>query len=309
MIINTNKLTDIKKITFDLTDGRPFIYYLFQINEDTPRYSRINGKFVEDKNGTFIMDNGPNFFKQESRTLVYVGQTTASVARIYEHYWAGTRGKSKSKLYAVKKFNYFRLSKSLKMFQFDSIRQHYEKIIVRKYLPFYNQASRFNNNQVKLIINSNGKINPRELMKPYVINSRDIYKAFKAWESEDAEYLKNELERPLSEMFKMTKLKHPTRNLKQELTYYDNRGSKLKFGRFIETIIVPFHKKQRKAIVEARQKLKTWIKIFDPARYKLDAEKARVRNKDNYEANKEFISKRQNEYRRLLRKINQPKLI
>lgn len=309
MIINTNKLTDIKKITFDLTDGRPFIYYLFQINEDTPRYSRINGKFVEDKNGTFIMDNGPNFFKQESRTLVYVGQTTASVARIYEHYWTGTKGKSKSKLYAVKKFNYFRLSKSLKMFQFDSIRQHYEKIIVRKYLPFYNQASRFNNNQVKLIINSNGKINPRELMKPYVINSRDIYKAFKAWESEDAEYLKNELERPLSEMFKMTKLKHPTRNLKQELTYYDNKGSKLKFGRFIETIIVPFHKKQRQAYLEQRRKIKFFIKTFDKTRYKDRLLKQRILVTNHYKKNKEFLKERERMYKKLKRKNNQPQLI
>ena len=309
MIINTNKLTDIKKITFDLTDGRPFIYYLFQINEDTPRYSRINGKFVEDKNGTFIMDNGPNFFKQESRTLVYVGQTTASVARIYEHYWTGTKGKSKSKLYAVKKFNYFRLSKSLKMFQFDSIRQHYEKIIVRKYLPFYNQASRFNSNQVKLIINSNGKINPRELMKPYVINSRDIYKAFKAWESEDAEYLKNELERPLSEMFKMTKLKHPTRNLKQELTYYDNKGSKLKFGRFIETIIVPFHKKQRQAYLEQRRKIKFFIKTFDKTRYKDRLLKQRILVTNHYKKNKEFLKERERMYKKLKRKNNQPQLI
>lgn len=309
MIINTNKLTSIKKITFDLTDGRPFIYYLFQINEDTPRYSRINGKFVEDKNGTFIMDNGPNFFKQESRTLVYVGQTTASVARIYEHYWTGTKGKSKSKLYAVKKFNYFRLSKSLKMFQFDSIRQHYEKIIVRKYLPFYNQASRFNSNQVKLIINSNGKINPRELMKPYVINSRDIYKAFKAWESEDAEYLKNELERPLSEMFKMTKLKHPTRNLKQELTYYDNKGSKLKFGRFIETIIVPFHKKQRQAYLEQRRKIKFFIKTFDKTRYKDRLLKQRVLVNNHYKKNREFLKERERMYKKLKRKNNQPQLI
>ena len=309
MIINTNKLTDIKKITFDLTDGRPFIYYLFQINEDTPRYSRINGQYVEDKNGIFIMDNGPNFFKQESRTLVYVGQTTNSIARIYEHYWTGTKGKSKSKLYAVKKFNYFRLSKSLKMFQFDSIRQHYEKIIVRKYLPFYNQASRFNENQVKLIINSNGKINPRELMKPYVINSRDIYKAFKAWESKDVEYLKNEIERPLSEMFKITKLKHPTKNLKQELTYNDNKGLKLKFGRFIETVIVPFHKKQRKAYLEQRKKIKFFIKTFDKARYKDRLLKQRISVSNHYQRNKEFLKERERMYKKIKRRNNQPELL
>jgi hypothetical protein len=91
MIINLNKLTNIKKITFDLTDGRPFLYFLFQIDDDTPRYSRVNGRFVEDKNGSFIMDQGPNFTKQGSRTLVYIGQTKSFIARIFEHYWTGTK--------------------------------------------------------------------------------------------------------------------------------------------------------------------------------------------------------------------------
>ena len=309
MIINLNKLTDIKKITFDLTDGRPYLYFLFQIDEDTVRYSRVNGKYVEDKNGTFVMDNGPNFFKQESRTLVYIGQTKNSIARIYEHYWTGTKGKSKSKLYAIKKFNYFRRSKSLKMFEFDTIRQHYEKIIVRKYLPFYNQASRFTSNQVKLIVNSNGRIKPKELMKPYVINFKDIYKAFKAWEAEDLSYFKNELHRPLSKMFELTKLRHPNRNLKQELTYYNNKGVKYKFGRFIEEIIIPFHKKQREAYLEFKKRMKFFIKTFDKVRHKDTAVKHRLRTSYHYQKNKEFLKDRERKYKKLKRIINQQELI
>ena len=119
MIININKLMNIRKMKFDLTDGRPFLYFLFQIDETTPRYSRVNKRFVEDKNGSFVMDTGPNFTEQGSRTLVYIGQTTNLVPRICEHFWTGTKGKSKSKTYAVKKFNYVRQSKSFKMFNFD----------------------------------------------------------------------------------------------------------------------------------------------------------------------------------------------
>jgi hypothetical protein len=308
MIININKLVNIKKITFDLTDGRPFIYFLFQIDEDTPRYSRVNGQYIEDKNGSFIMDHGPNFIKQESRTLVYIGQTTNLIPRICEHFWTGTKGKSKSKTYAVKKFNYIRQSKSFKMFDFDTIRQHYEKILVRKYLPFYNQASRFTKNQIKLILNSNNRIKPQELMKSYVLNSRDIYKAFKAWEIEDMHYLKNDLERPTSKMFILTGLHHPTKNLKRDLTYYNNKGEKYKFGRFIEEIILPFHKKQRKAYLKYKRQMKLFIKMFDKIRHKDNVIKHRLRTSDHYQKNKEFLKDRERRYKKL-KKINQQELL
>jgi hypothetical protein len=308
MIININKLVDIKKITFDLTDGRPFIYFLFQIDEDTPRYSRVNGQYIEDKNGSFIMDHGPNFIKQESRTLVYIGQTKNLIPRICEHFWTGTKGKSKSKKYAVKKFNYIRQSKSFKMFDFDTIRQHYEKILVRKYLPFYNQASRFTKNQIKLILNSNNRIKPQELMKSYVLNSRDIYKAFKAWEIEDMHYLKNDLERPTSKMFILTGLHHPTKNLKRDLTYYNNKGEKYKFGRFIEEIILPFHKKQRKAYLKYKRQMKLFIKMFDKVRHKDNVIKHRLRTSDHYQKNKEFLKDRERRYKKL-KKINQQELL
>ena len=308
MIININKLVDIKKITFDLTDGRPFIYFLFQIDEYTPRYSRVNGQYIEDKNGSFIMDHGPNFIKQESRTLVYIGQTKNLIPRICEHFWTGTKGKSKSKTYAVKKFNYIRQSKSFKMFDFDTIRQHYEKILVRKYLPFYNQASRFTKNQIKLILNSNNRIKPQELMKSYVLNSRDIYKAFKAWEIEDMHYLKNDLERPTSKMFILTGLHHPTKNLKRDLTYYNNKGEKYKFGRFIEEIILPFHKKQRKAYLKYKRQMKLFIKMFDKIRHKDNVIKHRLRTSDHYQKNKEFLKDRERKYKKLKR-INQQELV
>lgn len=309
MIINLNKLIDIRKITFDLTDGRPYLYFLFQINEDTVRYSRVNGKYVEDKNGTFVMDNGPNFFKQESRTLVYIGQTTNLIPRICEHFWTGTKGKSKSKTYSVKKFNYIRQSKPFKMFEFDTIRQHYEKILVRKYLPFYNQAARFTKNQIKLIINSGNRIKPQELMKPYALKAKDIYKAFKAWEVEDMHFLTNDLERPKSKMFILTGLYHPNKNLKKDLTYYNNKGVKYKFGRFIEELIIPFHKKQREAYLEFKRRMKFFIKTFDKVRHKDNVTKHRLRTSYHYQKNKEFLKDRERKYKKLKRIINQQELL
>jgi hypothetical protein len=239
---------------------------------------------------------------------VYIGQTTNLVPRICEHFWTGTKGKSKSKTYAVKKFNYVRQSKSFKMFDFDTIRQHYEKILVRKYLPFYNQASRFTTQQIKLVINSNNRIKPQELMKPYDLNSRDIYKAFKAWEIEDMHYLRNDLERPTSKMFMLTGLHHPSKNLKRNLTYYNNKGEKYKFGRFIEEIILPFHKKQREAYLKFKRQMRFFIKMFDKIRHKNNVIKHRLRTSDHYQKNKEFLKDRERKYKKLKR-INQQELL
>ena len=308
MIININKLMNIRKMKFDLTDGRPFLYFLFQIDKTTKRYSRVNGQYIEDRKGSFVMDTGPNFSKQEPRVLVYIGQTTNLIPRICEHFWTGTKGKSKSKTYAVKKFNYVRQSKSFKMFDFDTIRQHYEKILVRKYLPFYNQASRFTTQQIKLVINSNNRIKPQELMKPYDLNSRDIYKAFKAWEIEDMHYLRNDLEKPTSKMFMLTGLHHPSKNLKRDLTYYNNKGEKYKFGRFIEEIILPFHKKQREAYLKFKRQMRFFIKMFDKIRHKDNVIKHRLRTSDHYQKNKEFLKDRERKYKKLKR-INQQELL
>ena len=299
---------NIRKMKFDLTDGRPFLYFLFQIDKTTKRYSRVNGQYIEDKKGSFVMDTGPNFAEQGSRVLVYIGQTTNLIPRICEHFWTGTKGKSKSKTYAVKKFNYVRQSKSFKMFDFDTIRQHYEKILVRKYLPFYNQASRFTTQQIKLVINSNNRIKPQELMKPYDLNSRDIYKAFKAWEIEDIHYLRNDLEKPTSKMFMLTGLHHPSKNLKKDLTYYNNKGEKYKFGRFIEEIILPFHKKQREAYLKFKRQMRFFIKMFDKIRHKNNVIKHRLRTSDHYQKNKEFLKDRERKYKKLKR-INQRELL
>jgi hypothetical protein len=309
MIINLNKLMNIKEMKFDLTDGRPFIYFLFQIDETTPRYSRVNKRFVEDKNGSFIMDHGTNFFNQGPRTLVYIGQTKNSIARIYEHYWTGTKGKSKAKKNAIKKFNYVRFSKPLKMFEFDTIRQHYERIIVRKYLPFYNQSSRFTDNQTKLIINSSGKIKPKELMKPYNLNVKDIFEAFKAWDIEDPNYLSDNFDRPTNKMHELTGIRYSNKNTRNGVSYFDCHNKKFKFGRFVEDVMVPYHIKQRQAFLDFKNKLRFFIKMFDKTRYKEAKIKINILNKNRYAKNREFITDRQRKYRKAKRKINQQELM
>ena len=98
IIINLNKFQKIDNLNFDLTDERPIIYFLIQVNEDTPRYKRINGQYIEDKNGNFVIDEGYDPFELRKRVLIYIGETINSLARIHEHYYAGKKGKSRSKI-------------------------------------------------------------------------------------------------------------------------------------------------------------------------------------------------------------------
>jgi hypothetical protein len=110
-------------------------------------------------------------------------------------------------------------------------------------------------------------------------------------------------------MFELTKLRHPNKNLKQELTYYNNRGVKYKFGRFIEEIIIPFHKKQRKAYLEFKKRMKFFIKTFDKVRHKDNVTKHRLRTSHHYQKNKEFLKDRERKYKKLKRIINQQELL
>jgi hypothetical protein len=88
MIINTNKLVDITKATVDITDGRPYIYFLFNITDKTPRYKRENNEYVIDSKGKFVIDEGFDLFKKRTRVLKYIGQTLGrSIGRILIHYY------------------------------------------------------------------------------------------------------------------------------------------------------------------------------------------------------------------------------
>jgi hypothetical protein len=88
MIVNTSKLVDITKATIDITDGRPYIYFLFNITDKTPRYRRENDEYVIDSKGKFVIDEGFDLFKKRTRVLKYIGQTMGrSIGRIIHHYY------------------------------------------------------------------------------------------------------------------------------------------------------------------------------------------------------------------------------
>ena len=143
MIINLNKFQKITNLNFDLTDERPIIYFLIKVNDDTPRYKRVNGQYVEDRDGNFVIDEGYDPFELRKRILIYIGETINSLARIHEHYYAGKKGKSKRLSKGIgNKFNYIRIMRGFKRFSYDSVRLHEETKLVRKYLPEENQSSR-----------------------------------------------------------------------------------------------------------------------------------------------------------------------
>ena len=40
IVLNLNRFQKITNLNFDLTDERSIIYFLIQVNEDTPRYKK-----------------------------------------------------------------------------------------------------------------------------------------------------------------------------------------------------------------------------------------------------------------------------
>ena len=82
IVLNLNRFQKITNLNFDLTDERSIIYFLIQVNEDTPRYKRINGQYIEDKNGNFVIDEGYDPFELRKRVLIYIGETINSLVSL-----------------------------------------------------------------------------------------------------------------------------------------------------------------------------------------------------------------------------------
>jgi hypothetical protein len=146
-------------------------------------------------------------------------------------------------------------------------------------------------------------------MKPYNINVRDIFEAFEAWEIEDPNYLKDKFDKPTGKMVELTGIQYPDKNIKNGLSYINCHKKKFKFGRFVEDVMIPYHKKQRQSFREFKNQLRFFIKMFDKKRHKEIKIKAKVINKSTYDKNRDFITDRQRKYRKAKRKINQPELI
>ena len=301
IILNLNRFQKITNLNFDLTDEKSIIYFLIQVNNDTPRYKRINGQYIEDKNGNFVIDEGYDPFELRKRVLIYIGETINSLARIHEHYYAGKKGKSRNKSKGIgKKFNYIRIIKGFKRFNYDSVRMHEETKLVRKYLPQENQSSRITEKSQLIILNSNGKVTPHDLSYPYNIHGRDYYKAFRAWEAEDLSIIEDDLI-SAERKNKVGIASHRTHN---NSFYSKKNGVKIPFHQWFKSVVICRHKKQLEAMMAWRRNLIIWTKLYAPEFYSEKLVKDR-----NYDrnVNPERKLKYDRAYRKMMRNNKQMK--
>lgn len=307
MIINLNKFQSIKNMTVDFSNNKPGIYFLLNIDENTPRYKRVKNTYVQDSKGNYVIDHGMDITERVTRVLVYIGESIYPIRRLTAHYFEENIDlkKAKEKRGIGPVFTHVRIVDKFKNFQYDSIRLHYERILVRKYLPYLNQASQLTQNQKLIILNSAGKVSPYDLIKPYLLHSRDIYKAFKAWEIEDMNYLEEDFV-PFRIRNK-TGLVHP--NTRDSRLYRDKRGDKLKFGRWLGDSVLRYHKKQVEAMKVYGINYKLFIKLYDQERYKEILERDKISSARTYIKHKEYKLKVSKIYRELRKQTNQPKLI
>jgi hypothetical protein len=304
MIINLNKFQKTNKLTIDLTDKESCIYFLLYVDEKTPRYKRVNGQFYPDPKGNYVIDHGIDIFNNIPRVLKYIGETIYFSRRISEHYKPQNRTRSGSGIGPI--FNYVRYISGFKRFKYDTVRIHTETTLVRKYLPEINQAAQLTEQQKLIILNSKGKVSPWDLIKPYKLHARDIYRASEAWKNEDQEYFKKEFVE-----FKIKNhvgLVHP--NKRNPISYYNKNGKKYSFSYFVWNVVCSYHIKQVEAANDFYKRKRAYIKEYDTDGYEKIILRDRKYNTINYAKNKEFILK-SDKLRTILKKKNkqQPILI
>ena len=304
MIINLNKFQSVKNFTFDFTKNKPSIYLLLNVDEKTPRYKRLKNSYIQDSKGNYVIDHGMDITERVTRVLMYIGESICPIKRLTEHYFEESPG-TKDKKGIGPVFTHVRIMNKFKSFNYDSIRLHYERLLVRKYLPHLNQASQLTENQKLIILNSAGKISPYDLIKPYLLHSRDIYKAFKAWEVQDMDYIEKEF--VSYDLKNKTGLISP--NARDPRVYTDKRGKKLIFSSWVSDSLLRHHKKQVAAIKVYGQNYKYYIKLYDPDRYEEILKRDKIASAKSYIKNKEFKLKSAKIYRQLKKQINQPELI
>jgi hypothetical protein len=307
MIINLNKFQSVKNFTVDFTKNKPGIYFLLNINEKTPRYKRIKNNYIQDPKGSYVIDHGMDITERVTRVLTYVGESIYPLRRLASHYFEENTGlrKGKDKRGIGPVFTHIRIIDKFKSFEYDSIRLHYERILVRKYLPHLNLASQLTENQKLIILNSAGKVSPYDLIKPYLLNSRDIYKAFKAWEIEDMNYIDKEFVTFCAR--NKTGLVHP--NTRDSRLYKDRRGKKLIFSSWVSDSLLRFHKKQVEAVKIYGMNYKLYIKMYDQERYKEILRRDKISSAETYIKNREYKLKVAKIYKQLKKQVNQPELI
>lgn len=305
MIININKLTSVKNIPMDLTNTSPIVYLLFYIDENTPRYKRINGQYIPDPNGSYLIDHGIDILNRVPRVLKYIGQAlNGGYRRLTDHYVSdldkldlAKKGKDKAGIGPI--FTHLRIIKNYKILNYDSIRIHLETLLVRKYLPEKNLLAQLTENQIIIILNSQGKITPYDFVYPYKINFKDIYEAYQAWLIEDMDYIKNNF------------VAHVTKNKaglnRKNAQGYRKRGVKIAFSTWLQKSVVRYHKKQKEAYTEFVKLQHIYIKTYDPDRYYKTVERIKyLRKGEKYKIRERQYRKM---YRLNKRQNNQPELI
>jgi len=289
MIINLNKFVSIKYLTVDLTNLVPGIYFLLWVDETTQRWKRINNQYVPHKDGNYLIDHGFDLKNTVPRVLKYIGESNKPIKRLIDHYTIIDKDDNRG---IGPKFTHVRIIKNFKRLFYDTIRLHHESLLVRKYLPDLNSASNFTENQLIILKNSNGLVTPHDLLKPYAFHARDVYRAFKAWEIEDENYLNTELIRPKLE--NRAGLTHPNR--RDTTSYRNKKGIKLKFGSWFYSAVSPHHKKQKRAMTDWWSRIRKYTKLFNPERYIKIIKRDRLTSQKTYRRDTDYIKKKQSIY-------------
>jgi len=286
MIIDVHKLEPIDNIKVDLNDTT-FIYFLFAIDEHTPRYSRVDGGYVHNPYGSIIMDHGFDVFHRNTRVLLYIGETSTGIRRINDHWISVNHKKGVGPI-----FTHMRRIRNPR-FMYDSVRLHYERVLVRKYLPKINKNANFTEKQLTILRNSKGKIKPQDITRPYLLNYNDIFEAYLAWDNEDESYLTH----VLGIQPTYNKLGFLVERRYMEGYYRDNK--KMPFGRFITDVVLHLHKKMKEASADFNKNIRAITKIFNIQAYEDKLEKDKMFNKKRYKNNKKELIAKSNEWRRL----------
>ena len=309
MIIDLNKCESIKDIKMDLTNLIPGLYFLFNVDDKTSRYKKIGKEYVPDINGNYVMDKGIDILNKSHRVLKYIGQGNTIYKRLIDHYRHDEKTVDVKKKGADKQgvgpvFTHIRIIKGFIRLDYDTVRIHHETLLVRKYLPELNNSSKLTENNIIIILNSAGKVSPYDLMVPYNIHARDIFRAYQAWLTEDMEYINNEL--VPYKMENWAGVIHPNR---RDPRLYRLNGVKLGFSKWFATAVLRFHKKQKEAYVLFCKQLHNFIKLYDTDRYEDTLERNRINKKNKTKNQREydrFVSKM---YRQKLKNNKQPELL
>lgn len=302
MIINLSKFVSVKNIEVNLTKLIPGIYFLIWVDETTQRWKRINGQYVPHKDGNYVIDHGFDLSNTVPRVLKYIGESNKPIKRLIDHYTIIDEEDNRG---IGPKFTHVRIIKNFKRLFYDTIRLHHESLFVRKYLPDLNSASNFTENELIILRNSAGLVTHHDLLRPYTFHARDVYRAFKAWEAEDENYLNTELIRP--KLKNRAGLIHP--NKRDTTSYKNKKGLKLTFGHWFHSAVVPNHIKQKKAMADWWSRIRKYTKLFNPERYIKIIKRDRIASQKTYRRDTAYIKKKQSIYYQQRKIKKQPELL